>query len=200
MEVQAPPAYTIHYATGWASGMLHVRHVTPPGEPAEPWQALPMHSTSSRARPKGGNWLTATVCALPLGSAEAEAEAVAAADAAAAANASVTGSVAGLSWDEDDSSRRHAYRPLEFFVSSGDGSHEDRPGGGGAYRCHHPGGYKLRSGQLRPFPMATKPPVMLVRLGCGWWLRVVKSGWPWLLAVWVVGSGGAAAVVAAGKA
>lgn len=172
MEVRAPPAYHIYYATGWTSAVLHVRHAAGPGEAEEPWQALPMHSTSSRSRPKGGTWLTATVCALPLEGAAAEAAAAADAelDAAAAVTASQGGSVAGLSWDgeaAEQGARHRSFRPLEFFITSADGAAEDRPYGGGAYRCHHPGGFKLRGGALRPFPMATKPPVMLVG-GVGW--------------------------------
>lgn len=59
--------------------------------------------------------------------------------------------------------RRSNQLQLEFYVSAGDGSGlEDRPPGGGAYRLVQPGGFKLRSGQLRPFPNATAPPMMLV--------------------------------------
>lgn len=50
---------------------------------------------------------------------------------------------------------------LEFYPVSADGS-EDRPPGGGAYRCPRPGGYKLRSGKVRPFLRASKPRAMLV--------------------------------------
>lgn len=163
MDVAAPPAFHVFYATGWSSAILHWRPVAGPGEPEERWQALPFHSTNSRARPKGGNWLTATICAEPLGpeAAAAAAAAEAEADAEAAAVASTNGSVAGLSMD-DGEPRKGRYRAIEFYVSSADGQQEDRPWGGAAYRCHHPGGFKLRSGQLRPFPMATKPPMMLV--------------------------------------
>ena len=106
------------------------------------------------------------MCAEALG-AEAAAAAAAAeaeADAEAAAVASTSGSVAGLSVDEGGP-QKERYRPIEFYVSSADGQQEDRPWRGAAYRCHHPGGFKLRSGQLRPFPMATKPPMMLVGAG-----------------------------------
>lgn len=169
MEVQSPPAFHIHYATGWASAVLHVRPVAAPGQPEAPWQALPMHSTASRARPKGGNWLTATVPAAlvegsgagsPGGRANGNRHGGDGASAAAAAVAAA-GRVAGLSVDGGDASSA-AYRPIEFFISSSDGQQEDRPWGGAAYRCQHPGGYKLRSGSLRPFPQATRPPMMLV--------------------------------------
>lgn len=171
MDVDAPPAFHVFYATGWSSAILHWRPVAGPGEPEERWQALPFHSTNSRARPKGGNWLTATICAEPLGpeAAAAAAAAEAEADAEAAAVASTNGSVAGLSMD-DGETRKGRYRPIEFYVSSADGQQEDRPWGGAAYRCHHPGGFKLRSGQLRPFPMATKPPMMLVGGWVGGWV------------------------------
>ena len=50
---------------------------------------------------------------------------------------------------------------LEFYPVGADGS-EDRPPGGGAYRCPTPGGYKLRSGKVRPFLRASRPRAMLV--------------------------------------
>ena len=79
--MRAPPAFHIFYATGWKSAVLHWRPVAGPGEPQERWQALPFHSTNSRARPKGGNWLTATICAEPLGAEAAAAAAAAEAEA-----------------------------------------------------------------------------------------------------------------------
>ncbi|KAL4457961.1 hypothetical protein ABPG75_012826 [Micractinium tetrahymenae] len=167
VEVQSPPAYHIHYATGWTSAVLHVRPVAAPGQPEAPWQALPMHSTASRARPKGGNWLTATVPAMLAqgdaginGNGNGNRHGINGAPAAAAA-AAAAGRVAGLSVDGGDAASA-SYRPIEFFISSSDGRHEDRPWGGSTYRCQHPGGYKLRSGGLRPFPQATRPPMMLV--------------------------------------
>ena len=38
----------------------------------------------------------------------------------------------------------------------------DKPGGGEAYLCPHPGGYRIQHGQLRPFPQAAAGPMMLV--------------------------------------
>ncbi|KAH7618839.1 putative sucrose-phosphatase 1 [Nannochloris sp. 'desiccata'] len=61
-------------------------------------------------------------------------------------------------------SGENAPAALEFYPVSGEGV-EDRPFGGGtesAYICPRPGGFKLRSGKLRPFMRASKPPVMLV--------------------------------------
>jgi hypothetical protein len=51
---------------------------------------------------------------------------------------------------------------LEFYVTNGDGAHQDRPMGGGVYRCHTPGAYKLQSGRLVPFPKAREARVMVV--------------------------------------
>lgn len=173
MDVRAPPAFHIHYATGWKGAMLHVRTAAGPGESPQPWQTLPMHSTASRGRPSGGSWLTATVCAEPLprtqsnssnGSGSGDGNGAAANGTASngAGPAAVAGLVAGLSVADGGSMEPQAYKPLEFFISSNDGTKEDRPLSGGAYRCAHPGGFKLRSGQLRPFLMATQPPMMLV--------------------------------------
>ena len=51
---------------------------------------------------------------------------------------------------------------LEFYLTDGSGGSEDRPYGGGTYRCEHPGGYKLQRGSLRPFHKATAAPTMVV--------------------------------------
>lgn len=40
---------------------------------------------------------------------------------------------------------------------------EDRPSGGSTYLCPSVGAFKLRHGQLRPFPQPTAAPTMLVR-------------------------------------
>ncbi|CAD7701686.1 unnamed protein product, partial [Ostreobium quekettii] len=50
---------------------------------------------------------------------------------------------------------------LEFVVSDGDG-HEDRHPSGEGYVCPVLGGYKLQRGQLKPFPRASRDPIMLV--------------------------------------
>jgi hypothetical protein len=200
-DVAAPPAFHIHYATGWKGATLHHRFASLPGEPEQAWQATPMHSTASRARPLGGSWLTVTVPASPLPAppkepaasvappspyangglngngngrntsglnGSAAAAAVGLNGSAMAAHAASAGEVAGLlMWEgAAGGAPTPGYRTLEFFVTSSDGSREDRPFGGGTYRCLHPGGYKLLRGQLRPFPMATQPPMMLVRAAC----------------------------------
>jgi hypothetical protein len=166
MEVRAPPAFTIHYATGWKGAVLHVRSVAAPGEPQREWQAIPMHSTASRARPQGGNWLTATIPAEVMpGAAVPVPPANGAVGGPAVAARAATGGGAPVQAAYPDAYQMAGagvFRQLEFFVSSSDGSKEDRPRGGAAYRCFHPGGYKLRSGQLCPFPMSTQPPMMLV--------------------------------------
>ena len=51
---------------------------------------------------------------------------------------------------------------LEFTVASGDGGAEDRPAPGRTYLCRAPGGFKLLSGRLRPFPRARAASTMLV--------------------------------------
>ncbi|KAK9834998.1 hypothetical protein WJX81_003222 [Elliptochloris bilobata] len=51
---------------------------------------------------------------------------------------------------------------LEFTVANGDGSAEDRPALGRTYLCRAPGGFKLLSGRLRPFPRARAASTMLV--------------------------------------
>ena len=160
--MSAAPAFHIHYATGWANAVLHVRAVAEPGQPEAPWQALPMHSTNSRGRPKGGNWMTATICATPAEKGRNGAPTTNGSRGGANGAAAAARGVAGLSVDGGDGAPPQSFRPIEFFVSSVDGSQEDRPWGGAAYRCFHPGGYKLRSGSLRPFPVATQPPMMLV--------------------------------------
>ena len=48
-------------------------------------------------------------------------------------------------------------------VMAGDGSAEDRPAPGRTYLCRAPGGFKLLSGRLRPFPRARAASTMLVR-------------------------------------
>ena len=109
-----------------------------------------MHDTSSRAHPKGGSWKTAVVSAIadtpPAGTSSSNSEG------ASSSSSSSSGS-----------SGRPTFQHLELYVSSGDSSSmEDRPPGGGSYRLCQPGGFKLRSGQLRPFPSACAPSVMLV--------------------------------------
>jgi hypothetical protein len=51
---------------------------------------------------------------------------------------------------------------LEFVPASAAAGREDRPAGGGAYTCPHPGSFRLQSGRLRPFARASAPPAMLV--------------------------------------
>lgn len=51
---------------------------------------------------------------------------------------------------------------LEFTIVGPNGD-EDHPFGGGRYKLAGPGGYKLSTGLLRPFPQACRPPIMLVR-------------------------------------
>jgi hypothetical protein len=200
--VHAPPAFHIRYATGWKGALLHYRWQAQPGEPEQAWQAVPMHSTASRATPLGGAWLTATVPAeaapprprlavgpaIPTnghgntnghsnghangngysngqGTAQASvANGGASGGSPALAPGGAPDDVSGLlMWDGAGGQQgAQGYRALEFFVSSADGSKQDRPLGGSTYRCPHPGGYKLLRGSLRPFPQATQAPLMLV--------------------------------------
>ena len=46
---------------------------------------------------------------------------------------------------------------------TGDGSAEDRPAPERTYLCRAPGGFKLLSGRLRPFPRARAASTMLAR-------------------------------------
>ncbi|KAL4852949.1 putative sucrose-phosphatase 2 [Chlorella vulgaris] len=173
IHVHSPPAFTILYSTGWKGALLHYRFAAPPGQPQQEWQAVAMHSTASRAAPNGGIWLTATVPALPLphtashGSARSNGSGGGGGEPAArngSRHAAPGGEVAGLTVaDGSGGEAEQEVPPLDFFFSSPDGSRHDRPAGSDStYRCLHPGGYKLLRGQLRPFPMATQPPMMLV--------------------------------------
>jgi len=48
-------------------------------------------------------------------------------------------------------------------MHAGDGAAEDRPAPGCTYLCRAPGGFKLLSGRLRPFPRARAASTMLAR-------------------------------------
>jgi len=76
------------------------------------------------------------------------------------------GTTTGTRWKvaKIAASGENAPAALEFYPVSAEGV-EDRPFGNGtknAYICPRPGGFKLRSGKVRPFMRASKPPVMLV--------------------------------------
>ena len=54
-------------------------------------------------------------------------------------------------------------RFLSFKLHSTICCPQDRPAGGGFYKCMCPGGFKLMHGRLHPFPRARVAPTMLVR-------------------------------------
>ncbi|GAB4820554.1 hypothetical protein N2152v2_007600 [Parachlorella kessleri] len=139
VEVKSPPAFSVFYATGWDDAVLRVRLLNSDGSPQQSgWREVPMHHTASRSRPKGGSWKTAVISALPM----------------------EAGDGSAASWQQRQEDAEGV--GMEFYVTNGNGSAEDRPRGGGSYRLHHPGGYKLRSGRVLPFPKATASPMMLV--------------------------------------
>ncbi len=69
-----------------------------------------MHHTASRSRPKGGSWKTAVISALPM----------------------EAGDGSAASWQQRQEDAEGV--GMEFYVTNGNGSAEDRPRGGGSYR------------------------------------------------------------------
>jgi len=58
--VNQPDAFRIFYATGWRKSVLSVRITDAQGN-VKGWQDIQMQTTSSRATPMGGSWMTATI-------------------------------------------------------------------------------------------------------------------------------------------
>eukprot|EP00887_Chlorella_sp_A99_P001465 scaffold8.g1465.t1 len=185
IEVRSMPAFLIFYATGWQRAVLHhpgwrevPMHHTP--SRAHPkggsWKTAVISAVHDAREVLNGNGAGAGASAsVSVSASLASASALASLDlpavgengASASGGASEGEGAAGSGSGSDGEGwsplRRSNQLQLEFYVSAGDGSGlEDRPPGGGAYRLVQPGGFKLRSGQLRPFPNATAPPMMLV--------------------------------------
>lgn len=144
MTAKAPLSFQIFYATGWDSPTyINYRLVSgndgnggggDGNEASTGWSKLPMHVTHSRAKPKGGQWLAATIFAeLPK----------------------IKGSNNNIS---------SAQQVLEFYMSNGQGKEDRPGGGGSGriYKCLNYGGYKLSSGCIKPFDRSQKPATMLV--------------------------------------
>jgi sucrose-6F-phosphate phosphohydrolase len=62
----------------------------------------------------------------------------------------------------EDSTQSFEPKELEFYPFDAESKKEDHPSAGGNYFCSFPGGYKLKSGVVRPFNQSIAPPMMLV--------------------------------------
>lgn len=185
MRVEDPPAFHLFYATGWRDAVLRVRTLDADGTPQTPgWREVPMFTTPSRAKPLGGAWLSAVVPATgdPARGPPQLAFTVANGGPLIARQKCSTWKSARLhadnvraTWVYCGSAGLLRHRPADFShnpdckptlhlcVVAGDGSAEDRPAPGHTYLCRAPGGFKLLSGRLRPFPRARAASTMLAR-------------------------------------
>jgi len=137
-KVPQAPAVRVYYSTGWGNAKLRTRWVGT-GENGQelktPWKEVRLHQTSARGgMADGKSWKYAVVDYIP--------------------------SEAGM----DQSGEASVFHPqeLEFYPFDESTRGEDHPSTGGNYRCSFPGGYKLKSGIVRPFNQSIAPPMMLV--------------------------------------
>lgn len=138
-KVPQAPAVRVYYSTGWGNAKLRTRWVGT-GENGQelktPWKEVRLHQTSARGgMADGKSWKYAVVDYIP--------------------------SEAGMDQSGEDASVFHP-QELEFYPFDESTKGEDHPSTGGNYRCSFPGGYKLKSGIVRPFNQSIAPPMMLV--------------------------------------
>lgn len=135
LNVLAPPAFKIFYRTGWTDAALRFRRRARRNGAYSEWEYIDMHDTEGRNDVDSSS---------------------------SSSSSSTWKSATILQTNPDDS--------IEFIPVAHhredtciDGVIlEDRPPGGDAYICHHPGSYKLNRGSLRPFVQGNRPPIMLV--------------------------------------
>lgn len=142
-RVPQAPAVRIYYSTGWSMPKLKARWIceNEAGEATTTeWKDITLHHTTARCSANGAGvcWKYAVVDCCNLMDPD-----------------RVSGQISIASGKLDP-------KELEFFPYDGETKKEDHPSTGGTYRCSFPGGFKLKSGILRPFNQSCEPPMMLV--------------------------------------
>lgn len=143
VKVPQAPAVRLYYSTGWERAKLRTRWVgrrlddMHGPEVKTAWKEVSLHQTMARGLDGNGQ----------------------------------DGGV-GKTWKyavvdyipdaEDDPIDPFVPLELEFYPFDAASKGEDHPAAGGNYRCSFPGGFKLKSGIIRPFNQSTLPPMMLV--------------------------------------
>lgn len=140
LHVPQPPAIRLFYATGWSSPKLKARWIGEDGVPISNWMEYDLHQTAARCTGKGtGVEHDATTMQKPCW------------------KLAIVDCCDLLTPPVDK-----VPVELEFIPFDPETKKEDHPGRGGVYKCSFPGGYKLKSGVIRPFNQSCEPPMMLV--------------------------------------
>lgn len=140
-KVPQAPAVRVYYSTGWEKAKLRTRWVgkrtggADREEVKTAWKEVALHQTMARGLDG-------------------------------------TNGEGGKAWKyavvdyipdaEDDPVDPFVPLELEFYPFDAASKGEDHPAAGGNYRCSFPGGFKLKSGIIRPFNQSILPPMMLV--------------------------------------
>lgn len=141
IKVPQAPAVRVYYSTGWEKAKLRTRWVGrraggADGEEVKTaWKEMTLHQTMARG-------LDGT-----------------AGDGGKAWRYAVMDYIPDA---EDDPVDPFVPLELEFYPFDAASKGEDHPAAGGNYRCSFPGGFKLKSGIVRPFNQSIMPPMMLV--------------------------------------
>lgn len=138
-KVPQAPAVRVYYSTGWENAKLRTRWIGKRTDGADreevktAWKEVSLHQTMARG---------------------------------------LDGTAGGKAWKfavvdyipdaEDDPFNPFVPLELEFYPFDAASKGEDHPAAGGNYRCSFPGGFKLKSGIVRPFNQSILPPMMLV--------------------------------------
>ena len=136
-KVPQAPAVRVYYSTGWEKAKLRTRWIGTgvDGQVMKTgWKEVTLHQTMARSGlAEGKSWKYAVVDFIPAETADADAQFAS-----------------------------FVPHELEFYPFDVSSKGEDHPSTGGNYRCSFPGGFKLKSGIVRPFNQSTAPPMMLV--------------------------------------